>query len=81
MNSLILIDHAVAAAKEAAHACHDETARLHFEFALALLREGWIAESGQNALSADQVIENVRKGLRLIEFVFKNNPPKPLDLY
>lgn len=56
---LELIDEAVAAAKRAAHACRDATAREHFEYALALLRESWIAESGQEARSAEKVIEDV----------------------
>lgn len=57
---LELIDEAVAAAKRAAHACRDATAREHFEFALALIRESWIAEDGQEARSAAKVIEDVR---------------------
>ena len=61
-----LIDQAVSAAKQAAHAAHDETAREHFEFALALLRESWIAESGQVARSAREVVEDVERGLRII---------------
>lgn len=67
---LALIDRATAAAKEAAHACHSEAAREHFEFALALLQESWIAESGQNARSAEKVIKDVKWGLRLISAVF-----------
>ncbi len=67
---LELIDAAVAASKEAAHACHSQAARDHFEFALALLQESWIAESGQEARSAEKVIADVRWGLRLIAAVF-----------
>ena len=48
-DELALIDAAVAASKEAAHACRSQAARDHFEFALALLRESWIAESGQES--------------------------------
>lgn len=68
--ALELIDRAVDAAKEAAHACHNEAARECFEFALALLRESWIAESGQNSRGAEKVIADVKWGLRLIEAVF-----------
>jgi hypothetical protein len=68
--ALALIDRAVDAAKEAAHACHNEAARECFEFALALLRESWIAESGQNSRGAEKVIADVKWGLRLIEAVF-----------
>jgi hypothetical protein len=57
-------------AKEAAHACRNEQARECFEFALALLRESWIAESGQNARGAERVIADVKWGLRLIAAVF-----------
>jgi hypothetical protein len=67
---LALIDRAVDAAKGAAHACHDERARECFEFALALLRESWIAESGQNARGAEKVIADVKWGLRLIAAAF-----------
>ena len=68
--TLHLIDRAVDAAKEAAHACRNEEAREHFEFALALLRESWIAESGQNARGAGKVIADVKWGLGLIAAVF-----------
>ena len=68
--TLVLIDQALDAAKEAAHACHDKQARECFEFALALLRESWIAESGQNARGAEKVIADVKWGLRLIAAVF-----------
>jgi len=69
--TLRLIDAAVAAAKDAAHACREEVARECFEFALALLRESWIAESGQNARGAEKVITDVKWGLRLIASVFE----------
>jgi hypothetical protein len=69
--TLRLIDAAVGAAKEAAHACRCAAARECFEFALALLRESWIAESGQNARGAEKVIADVRWGLRLIATVFE----------
>ena len=68
--ALELIDRAVDAAKEAAHACQNEAARECFEFALALLRESWIAESGQTPRGAEKVIADVKWGLRLIEVVF-----------
>ena len=68
--ALALIDQAVDAAKEAAHACHNEQARECFEFALALLRESWIAESGQTPRGAEKVIADVKWGLRLIATVF-----------
>jgi len=67
---LDLIDEAVAAAKRAAHACRDERAREHFEFALALIRESWIAESGQEARSAGQVVADVRSAMNLFAAVF-----------
>jgi hypothetical protein len=68
--TLHLIDRAVDAAKEAAHACRNEQARECFEFALALLRESWIAESGQTPRGAEKVIADVKWGLRLIAAVF-----------
>lgn len=68
--TLALIDRAVDAAKEAAHACHDKQARECFEFALVLLRESWIAESGQKSRGAEKVIADVKWGLWLIASVF-----------
>ncbi len=67
--ALELIDRAVDAAKEAAHACRNEAARECFEFALALLRESWIAESGQTPRGAEKVIADVKWGLRFIDAV------------
>ena len=69
--TLAMIDRAVDAAKEAAHACRNEAGRECFEFALALLRESWIAESGQNARGAETVIADVKWGLRLIAAVIE----------
>ena len=60
-STLELIDLAVSSAKHAAHNCRNETARELFEFALALLRESWIAESGQEARGAGQVVSDVVK--------------------
>lgn len=68
--TLELIDRAVDAAKEAAHACRDEAARECFEFALALLQESWIAESGQTPRGAEKVIADVKWGMRMIAAVF-----------
>ncbi len=67
---LELIDEAVAAAKTAAHSCREPKARDHFEFALALLRESWIAESGQEARSAGQVVADVRGAFEMFALVF-----------
>jgi hypothetical protein len=63
--ALDLIDRARDTAKAAAHACRDETARRHFEFALALIGEAWIAESGQEARPPEHVIDDVRWALDL----------------
>ena len=66
---LELIDQAITAAKRAAHSCHDDNARLHFEFALALLTESWIAEDGQQARTPARVIADVRSALDLFAAV------------
>ena len=66
-----LIDIAVSSAKHAAHCCRNETARELFEFALALLRESWIAEDGQEARNAAKVIEDVRWTQNLFARVFE----------
>lgn len=63
--TLKLIDSAVAAAKKAAHACKNEVAKKHFEYALALLTESWIAESGQHARDVEQVVEDVNYAFTL----------------
>jgi predicted MarR family transcription regulator len=68
--ALKLIDRAVDAATDAAHACRNEAARECFEYALALLRESWVAESGQTPRGAEKVIADVQRGLRLIAGVF-----------
>ena len=44
--NLELIDIAVSSAKRAAHSCYNPQAREHFEYALALISESWIAEDG-----------------------------------
>jgi len=70
-STLELIDMAVAAAKHAAHSCRKETTRELFEYALALLRESWIAEDGQEARSAAKVIEDVRWTQNLFTRIFE----------
>lgn len=74
---LDLIDAAVESAKYAAHRCRNELAREHFEFALALLTESWIAEDGQEARTTAQVITDVREGMDLFALVFSLNPSTP----
>ena len=69
---LELIDEAVAAATDAAHFCSNRLARDHFEFALALLRESWIAESGQNARSAEKVVADVREAFEIFALAFQH---------
>jgi len=70
-STLKLIDVAVSSAKHAAHCCRNETAREHFEFALALLRESWIAESGQEARKPLKVVSDVQRMTDLFAAVFK----------
>lgn len=67
---LDLIDKAISAAKTAAHRCTNETAKEHFEYALALLTESWVAENGQAARCAGEVIGEVRRASDLFELVF-----------
>ncbi|MFU8894707.1 MAG: hypothetical protein ACNA8L_13895 [Luteolibacter sp.] len=74
-STLELIDLAVTAAKRAAHSCHNDTAREHFEFALALLRETWIAESGQQARSPAQVIADVNWAMNIFAAVAERSLP------
>jgi hypothetical protein len=76
--SLELIDLAVAAARRAAHSCRNEAAREHFEYALALMSESWIAEDGQEARSASKVIVDVRSALDL--FTAISAKPLPLKI-
>lgn len=65
--ALDLIDRARDTAKAAAHACRDETARRHFEYALALIGEAWIAESGQEARPPERIIADVCSALDLFD--------------
>lgn len=74
--SLELIDRARDTAKAAAHSCGDETARRHFEYALALIGEAWIAESGQQARTAERITADVRSALDL----FAALAPQPATL-
>jgi hypothetical protein len=67
--TLDLIDQAIAAAKRAAHAICNDAAREHFEFALALLTESWIAEDGQQARRPAQVVADVQSALNLFAAV------------
>ena len=66
---LKLIDEAEAATKFAALSCRTRKAQDHFEFALALIRESWIAESGQQARSAGQVVADVREAFELCALI------------
>ena len=70
-STLELIDVAVSSAKHAAHSCRNETARELFEFALALLRESWIAESGQEARKPLEVVSDVQRMTDIFAAVFK----------
>ena len=76
MTILELIDEAVNSTSAAAHSCRNEVAREHFEYALALLRESWIAESGQEARSAEQVMADVLAAMNLFKLVLNENPQK-----
>ena len=71
--ALELIDRARDIAKAAAHSCSDETSRRHFEYALALIGEAWVAESGQEARTPERIIADVRCTLDL----FAALAPKP----
>ncbi len=71
-HNLKLIDEAIASAKIAAHSCRNELARDHFEFALALIRESWIAESGQEARPATKVVEDVNEAMNLFARIIKH---------
>ena len=80
--ALELIDEAVALTRRAAHCCRDQTAREHFEYALALLTESWVAESGQKARRAARVIADVRDALALFATVAARPlPPSTFNLH
>jgi hypothetical protein len=70
-STLELIDVAVSSAKHAAHSCRNQTTRDLFEFALALLRESWIAESGQEARQPLEVVSDVQRMTDIFAAVFK----------
>jgi hypothetical protein len=70
-STLELIDQAVSSAKHAAHSCRNETARQLFEYAMALLRETWIAESGQEARQPLEVVSDVQRMTDIFAAVFR----------
>ena len=70
-STLELIDVAVGSAKHAAHNCRNDIARDLFEFALALLRESWIAESGQEARKPLKVVSDVREMADLFALIYE----------
>ncbi len=61
------IDEAIAATKQAAHAVTDSQAKEHLEYALALVTECWIAEDGQQARPAQEIISNVQSALDIFD--------------
>ena len=71
MNKLLeLLDGAAEAAVEVAHISQNEKTKSHLEYAIALLREAWIEESGQHAKDTEQVIEDVDYGIKLVQAAF-----------
>lgn len=68
--TLELIDQATNATKRAAHACANPLAKEHLEYALALVSESWIAESGQEARKPQTLVADVASSLRLFALVF-----------
>jgi len=68
--ALELIDQATNSTKRAAHACGNPLAKEHLEYALALVSESWIAESGQEARTPQAVVANVNAALDLFALVF-----------
>ncbi len=76
-STLELIDRAITAAKQAAHACRHPLAREHFEYTLALLHESWIAEDGQEGRPAGEVIANVADALSIFAAVFQLTSNRP----
>ncbi len=69
------LDQIIKSAQEAAHRLHNAEARLLAEYALAHLRESWIAESGQAARTPPKVHEDVAKGLRMLELILESQKP------
>ena len=67
---LDLIDGAAAAAEQATHLCDNNKIHKHLEYAIALLREAWIEESGQDAKHAEQVIDDVSYAHNLVALAF-----------
>jgi hypothetical protein len=72
--ALALLDRASGAARAAAHACASPLAREHLEYALALLAESWIAESGQQARTPARLLADVRATLGLFAALAGRDP-------
>ncbi len=61
------IDQAIAATTNAAHAITNPQAKEHLEYALALVTECWIAEDGQQARPAKEIVSNVTSALEIFD--------------
>ncbi len=70
---LATLDQITVTAKEAAHRLQSPEGRLLAEYALAFLRETWIAESGQPARDPDKLFGDVAKGMRMIQMIIDAN--------
>ena len=68
---LALIEAAEAATTTATQASQNPLARAHLEIALALIREAWIAEDGQEARPAFEVIAEVQEAENLFALAFR----------
>lgn len=68
---LELIDAATCAAERATHASQNEDTREFLDFALALMKEAWICEDGQECRKPAEVIDEVRRTGDLLDLVFE----------
>ena len=74
---LELIDAATCAAERATHASQNEDTREFLDFALALMKEAWICEDGQECRQPAEVIDEVRQTRNMLDLVFSNQAKTP----
>jgi len=70
---LDLLDEAAEKAEHVSRLSGSETTKDQLEYAVALIREAWIGESGQEAKPAQQVIEDVSYAKSIVRLAFNQS--------
>jgi len=71
MNKLLdLLDEAAEKAEQVSRLSGNETTKDQLEYAIALIREAWIGESGQDTKQAELVIQDVSYAKSIVGLAF-----------